>query len=277
MTVRVRHGVLVAALGTAVLLAAAGAWAHAGVDELKRDIDAQVAARPGDPQLRLERARILQLAGEWEPALAELDAATERGANADEVGSTRAAVLLAAGRPQPALDELDVLLQRRPDAYGLLFERGRALLALGRPEDAAREFGRAIAGMPQPRPEQVIARRDALLALGRRAEAVAALDEGMARVGRVVSLQLPAIDLDVELGRYDSALRRLDELLAQAANPAWVARRGDVLARAGRIEEARAEYARALALIDTRPGARQVQSFAELRQRLQTALASSSR
>lgn len=194
------RGVGLAAAGL-LLTVGVRAWAHAGIDELRREADALVAAHPGDAQPRLERARVLQLAGEWDAALAELDAAAARGASADDVGSARAAVLLAAGRPQPALDELDVVLARHPDAYGLLFERGRALLALGRTNEAAQNFGRAIANMPQPRPEHVIAQRDALLALGRRAAAVAALDAGMARIGRVAALQLPAVDLEVELGR----------------------------------------------------------------------------
>ena len=158
----------------------------------------------------------------------------------------------------------------RPDAYGLLFERGRACLALGRIDRAARDFGRAIAGMPQPRPEHVIARRDALLALGRLSDAVAALDEGMARLGPIPSLELPAVELDLDLGRYDRALRRLDTLLAQRTNPVWVARRGDVLVQAGRPTEARREYLRALTLIRSR----RAPAFEDIGRRLETSLVS---
>jgi tetratricopeptide (TPR) repeat protein len=167
------------------------------------------------------------------------------------------------------------MLARRPDASALLFWRGRALMAVGRTEEAAGDFGRAIAAMPEPRPEHVIARRDALLSLGRREEALSALDEGMARVGRVVSLQLPAVDLEVELRRYEAALNRLDELLARGArNPAWVARRGDILERAGRTAEAHAEYERALAIINTGSKSRHVKAFDDLKRRLEAELAS---
>src|SRR5204862_6674176 len=180
----------------------------------------------------------------------------------------------AAGDARAARAELDRVLRRRPDAYGTLFERGRVWLALGNAKHAADDFGRAIAGLKSPRPEHVIARRDALLSLGRRAAAVRALDEGMARIGHVASLELAAIDLEVEMGREAHALRRLEALRAAApANPVWVARRADRLRRAGRTPEARVEYARALGMA----ARRRTPAFEELRQRVETALAESAR
>jgi tetratricopeptide (TPR) repeat protein len=132
--------------------------------------------------------------------------------------------------------------------------------------------------MSRPTPEHVIARRDALLSLGRRSEALTALEAGLARIGPAVSLELAAVDLEVELGRYEAALARLDRLLGRTAvSPAWVVRRGEVLERAGRPAEARAEYARALALIDARETRRSTTAFTDLRRRLETALASTPR
>lgn len=267
---------LVACLVGVALVASRGvASAHAGVEELERETRALVDRRPDDPQAYLQRARVLQLAGQWDAALGALDDAAVRGADRDEVAATRGSILLDAGRSLAALRELDRLLTRRPDASGILFERGRAYLALGDTDTAIADFERAIGLMPAPRPEQIIVQRDALLSLGRRAEAVAALDQGMRRIGRVAALQLAAIDLEVELGRPDAALHRLDELLSRRnPNPAWIARRGEILARAGRQQEARVEYARALSLIDDRSGARRAQAFGALRHQLETALAS---
>lgn len=263
-----------AILAAVLLVTPVQLLAHAGIAELESSSAEEVARRPDDPQAHLERARVLRLAHRWDEALEQLGVAARRGADPDEVGATRVAILLDAGKAAEAIDEADLVLARRPDAYGLLFERGRALLALGRAEEAARDFGRAIQGMPEPQPEQVLARRDALLSLGRREEAVSALDAGMARIGRVVSLELPAIDLEVELGRYDAALGRLDGLLARGApNPAWVARRGEILEKAGKKAEARAEYERALAIIARRSPDRRAKAFDDLKRRLETELA----
>jgi Flp pilus assembly protein TadD len=269
--------VMVAAL-SATLAWVGTAGAHAGFEVLEEAVRERVAARPDDPESHLARARVHQIAREWDAALTALAEAAARGADPAVVGAARGLVLLDAGRPRLAKREFDRVLARRPDAHGILFDRGRACLALGRPDQAARDFGYAIAGMPEPRPEHVIARRDALLALGRPDEALRALDEGALRVGAVASLELAAVDLEVELGRHEAALERLDRLLAQGpTNEAWRVRRAEILERAGRPAEARAEYARALAFLDARPARRRGSPSERLRRRLVAALAAPTR
>jgi tetratricopeptide (TPR) repeat protein len=258
----------------AALAAPAVLRAHVGVEALGQAIDAELASRPHDPDAHIRRAEAHLLAGGWDAALAEVYAARQHGAAPDLLETTRGRILLASGHAREARAAFGRAIRRNPQAYGAFFERGRAWLALGKPRRAADDFGRAIAGLATPQPEQVIARRDALVAIGRRAEAVRALDEGMARIGRVASLELAAVALEEELGHYDGAIRRLDALLASGPpNPVLVARRGELLARAGRPAEARVAYASARAMIDARPAARRAGPFADLRQRLDVALA----
>ena len=165
------------------------------------------------------------------------------------------------------------MLARRPDLAAIRFERGRAWAALGRPKRAARDFAAAFPGLPQPTPDHVFAQRDVLLALGRRAEAIRALDAGIARLGHVPALKIAAVDLDVALGRHDDALRRLDVLIAAGPrNAAWVARRGDILAQAGRADEARVAHAAALDTLAARPAARRAVRTDALAQRLRAEL-----
>jgi tetratricopeptide (TPR) repeat protein len=264
----------------AIALIAALGWgardtvhAHAGLDEVERETQAALTRHPHDAETHLERARVHELRREWDAALARLAEARTLGADPAVVGVARGRIQLAAGRPERAREEIDRVLARRPDAWGALYERGRIWLALGDPARAAADFGVAIAKLPAPRPEQVMARHDALLSLDRREEALRALDDGMALLGPIPSLELPAVDLEIALARWEAALQRLDRLIAQAAgNPAWIARRGDVLARAGRTAEARAEWTRALAVLDRRPPGRGARPFADLRQRLEAAI-----
>ena len=256
-------------------LAPAMAFAHAGVEVLDEGSRAELSKHPESAQAHLQRARVLQMKGEWDAALEEADEAASHGADPDAVGEAKAAIYLEAAFPRMAKVEIDRVLARRPDAYELVFERGRAWLAIGNAEAAARDFGEAIAKGPNPTPEQVLAQRDALLSLGKKADALRALDAGMTRVGRVVTLVMPAVDIEIELGRYEAALARLDELAKTAPpNPIWMARRGEVLEKAGRPAEARAEYAKALQLIDARSVARRGKPFDDLKRRLETDLAS---
>jgi tetratricopeptide (TPR) repeat protein len=280
-TTRVRHAPRVRwRIGLAVVVSfvPAPALAHVGLDELDARSRDAIAARPKSPDAYLDHARILQAKREWDASLAAIEEAASRGADPDVVGARKASVYLDAGFPRMAKLELDRVLARRPAAYDLLHERGRAWLALGDAEAAAKDFGEAIAKGSRPTPEQVLARRDALLSLGKKRDALRALDEGIARVGPVVSLVLPAIDLELDVGKPDAALARLDALARGGnPNPLWIARRGEILEKAGRDADARAEYAKALALLDARPPSRRGKPLEELRQKLMTALAKTDR
>jgi tetratricopeptide (TPR) repeat protein len=263
-----------AAVGTTlVVLVAGSAAAHPDLDVVERGVATELAQRPDDPALLLGEAEVHEVAGRWDAALAALAHAAAHGVDPAQVAATRGRVLLAAGRPRRARREFDRALARRPDAFAVVFLRGRAALALGRPDHAARDFGLAIAGMAQPTPDHVFAHRDALLVLGRREAAVEALDEGIAKIGPVPSLELAALDLEVDLGRDGDALRRVDRLIASSPrNEAWIARRGELLARAGRPDEARVAYATALELITDRPAGRRPGPTLALEQRLRAAL-----
>jgi tetratricopeptide (TPR) repeat protein len=274
---RIGAGASALVLGGSLLLGARDTRAHQGLDVLEPAMADEIARRPSDPVLRLEQAQVFEAGGEWDRALAALDAALALGADPDEVSGLRGRVLLAAGRLEDATRELDRLIARRPDAPGPYYQRGLARLRAERPADAARDFERAVLALPQPAPQHVLAWRDALVAAGKPADAVRALDRGMLRVGQVPSLELAAVDLEVQLGRHRDALRRMDRLIAQSPrNPAWIARRGELLERTGASSEARASYQQALAMITARPAARRSHRTAALERRLRAALAHTS-
>ena len=115
---------------------------------------------------------------------------------------------------------------------------------------------RAIARIAQPEPDHYLARADTLASLGDRhlPRAVAGIDEGIKRLGPLVSLDSRAIDLEVQLGRFDSALGRVDrQAAATVRKDMWLARRAEVLDRAGRRQEARASRQQALSAIASLP------------------------
>jgi tetratricopeptide (TPR) repeat protein len=271
---RIGAGASALVIGSTLLLGSHDARAHADLDSVEAALAEEVARRPRDPQPRLDQAQAFEAAGRWDQALAALDEAASLGGDRDRIDGLRGRVLVAAGRDEEAKRVLDRLIERVPTAPGPRYQRGLALMRLGRPADAATDFAAAIETLPAPNPSQVMAWRDALLAAGKPAEAIRALDRGMLRVGHVPTLELAALDLEERLGRYDAALRRIDRLLAQSPrNPAWLARRGDLLERTGATGDARASYAQALAVIEARPAAQRGQRTAALERRLRAALA----
>lgn len=261
-------------LGGTLAAVAAPAAAHPGFDEIERHTAAEVERRPDDPASYLDLAQTRRLAGNYDGALVALEHAAAHGARPVEVNALRGAVYVDAGWPNMALLELDRALALDPAQPQVEITRARACMALGRPDDAASALRHAIAGMQHPTPDHVLALRDALVAAGDREAALAALDEGLARIGLVPSLALPALDLTLDLGRTEDALRRLDALLASnPRNEAWLARRGDVLDRLGRGEEARLARVDALAAIESRPAGRRGERSAKLERDLRAALA----
>ena len=70
--------------------------------------------------------------------------------------------------------------------------------------------------------------------------AIQGLDQGAAEFHGAITLQLLAVELEVERRNWDSALARLAEIEANSTRKeSWLARRGDVLVKADRPQEAR--------------------------------------
>jgi predicted negative regulator of RcsB-dependent stress response len=101
------------------------------------------------------------------------------------------------------------------------------------------------------------------------------LDEGIDKLGPLVTLQLYAIELELRRRQWAGALSRLDLIAAQSERKEqWLARRGEILTLAGRHEQARAAFASALNAIDSLPPhARSLKATSALEQQVRAALA----
>lgn len=149
------------------------------------------------------------------------------------------------------------------------------LAKLGERSDAAKDFTEALSISSTPEPElyleraQVIARDEQRIG-----EALLGLDEGISKLGPLVTLQLAAIDLELRRQDYDAALTRLDRIAAQSERKeAWLVKRGEILKLAGRDEEARAAFNAALLAIESlSPAHRQSRSITALELRARSAL-----
>jgi hypothetical protein len=121
----------------------------------------------------------------------------------------------------------------------------------GRADAAHADYSQALQWLAQPTPELYLERAALPLPADK---ILAGLDEGLARLGPVVALSERALALEVQLGRTDAAVARLDALAVSAERKeTWLKRRGDLLAAAGRTAAAHASYRAALDAIRTLP------------------------
>lgn len=246
-----------------LLAGAAGqpAHAHPGIDEQLEEVTARLAATPDDARLFLRRGELYRLHGDPKAARADFDRARSLDPELVIVEFCLGRLLLEDGKPQAALAHLDTFLARRPDDADGRATRGRALAALGRHAEAAADFDRAI-GKPRgeaPLPEYYLERARAYAAAGPEyvERALQGLDEGLERLGEPVTLQLFAIELEMQRGAHDAALTRVDRIAAQSArDEPWLMRRGAILEIAGRREEAMQAYRATIASIDSLPAGR---------------------
>ncbi len=218
------------------------------------EVTRRLAKAPRDARLHLRRGELYRRHGEWDRAIRDLTRAHALSPDLITVSFVRAHTLREAGRHREALTAIDVYLVRHPDHGTALLERARDLHALRRHAEAADAYTRAFARLATIRPGFYLAQARALVAAGRSADAVRALDKGIARLGSALPLRVYALELELEQKRYAAALARLDRLLAKARRKEkWLVRRGEVLLAAGRPQKARADFARALAAIDALP------------------------
>jgi len=234
--------------------------AHPGVDEQIGRMNDLIAASPEDATLYVRRGELHRIHRDWTSAETDLLTALALEPELATAELCLARVKSDAGKPTDAKPYLDRYLKRRPNDVEALALRGRVLEAMGEHLKAAEDLTRCIENESRdPRPENYLDRARALQAAGPEhlARAIEGLDEGRARLGDPVTLQLFAVDLEIERRNYDGALRRIDELArGSVRQEPWLVRRGTILEAAGRPTDARAAYVRAIAAIETLPKAR---------------------
>lgn len=242
-------------LGVGILLSSF-AHAHEGLHEQITAITAKIKRDPKNASLYLQRGELHRLHHDWSRAAADYDRAARLQPGLTIVDLARGKMLFESGRFGRAKLVLDLFLTKQPNHFEGLMVRARVLANLGSTAGAVEDFTRAIAQSADPElyleRAEIIARDEKHID-----EALNGLDDGIKRLGPIVTLQLRAIELELRRQNYDSALSRLDLIAAQSERKeAWLVRRGEILKLAGRDEEARAAFNAALLAIESLPPAR---------------------
>ena len=241
-----------------VMLLPFSASAHEGVNEQIVALTAKIKRDPKNASLYLQRGELYRLERKWTRADADYQHALRLQPDLSIVNLARGHMLFESHRFAQAKSALDRFLRQQPNHADGLIIRARVLAKMGARLDAARDFTQALALGTTPEPELYLERAEVLAGDKRYFEdALRGLDEGIARLGPLVTLQLAAIDLELRRKDYDAALSRLALITAQSERKeAWFIRRGEILRAAGRSDEARAAFNEALVAIDSLPSSR---------------------
>jgi tetratricopeptide (TPR) repeat protein len=246
-------GSLLVALGAPFPAAAHGPGQHEILE-----ITEQLASGGARAELYAKRAHIYQNNEMWREAMADLESAARMDSQNARYDLERANLAVAAGEYLRALDFIELYLLRRGDNTVAALIRARAYRALGQFQQAEDSYSAALANLAgydgRPMPEWYIEYADTLLLDDKTHDALQVLQLGIDRLGTLSVFQVKAAELEGELGLYDSALARIEQLLNQSQRKdLWLARRADFLALAGRDEEARQSYGQAYAALKQLP------------------------
>jgi predicted Zn-dependent protease len=229
-----------------------------------------------ETDLFIQRGELYAHRQEWAKAEADFAAAAQRDPQRLSIAFQRAHALLKMGQPARARPLMDHYLTQKLSQPEAWFLRGEILAALGEADLARADYAEGFQRAPAAGPEQIAtwAQLVAQLPNGQ-ADALAIVDQAVARLGPSAFLLNYAIDLEVARKHYDGALARIDGLLQKTGWPGLLLiRRGDVLAQAGRSVDAVAAYRAALAAIDKLPARnRQGADMQKLARNARTALA----
>lgn len=256
----------------ALLMLSVPLLAHEGLHEQITAMTERIRAEPANAALYLKRGELYRLHQQFDLAARDYDRASALDPQLHSVDLGRGRASMAAGRITDAIAALQRYAAAEPNDPEGHTALARALVRAGRSPEAAIEYTAALRTLPDP--DIGIECAQALLAAGKSEEALHGLDDLLTRLGPVVTLQLTAIDIEVNRNDIDAALRRIDAALTTAPRTEmWLELRGDVLMCAGRAAEAREAYQAALeAIASLPPERRATRAIADRERRLRMAL-----
>jgi tetratricopeptide (TPR) repeat protein len=242
------------ALTIAVVLASSHVRAHGDLHDQIDAATAELRKHPEDAALYHRRGELERAHGSYRRALADYARAERLDPKLAVVHLSRGRALLESGKPAPAAESLSRFLADQPAHDEALLLRARALAQLKRRAEAERDFAALLARVADPLPDLFLERANNLEGLGDRQAALAAVEEGLKRLGSLVVLEDAALHLEEALARNDQALARLNRLIASAPRKeTLLARKADLLDRIGRPAEAAEARAEAIQALERLP------------------------
>jgi tetratricopeptide (TPR) repeat protein len=229
--------------GLLLLLLAGSVFGHGGYHERIASLTEEVKKNPSDALLRFELANLHGQHGDLQLALQNLDRVDALAPGKFLTDLLRGEAWLVAGKFATAKEALDRQLVSHPECARAWLLRARAEQKLGQDTASVGDYREALKRTASPDPDLVQEVAGALATHGHQKEAAQVLATGIEKLGKIPSLVLRALDLEIAMKEFDAALRRVEEAQRDAPRPEpWMARRAAVLAQAGRIEESRAAW-----------------------------------
>jgi tetratricopeptide (TPR) repeat protein len=229
-------------------------FAHGELDIRLAAATRAIAAETNNAALYVARGELHREHKDWSAALADYATAERLDPALPQLDFLRGRMFADADQLDEARARLDLHLARQPEDGLAYIERARVWARQNQHTNAVADFTRGLQRLREPQPEHFIERAQALLADDQVEAALAGVDEGVKKLGPLVTFQAFALEVELKRKNFDGALTRLESIIAQSARPErWLAQRGEIELQAGRPEAARRSFTEALAAIARLP------------------------
>jgi tetratricopeptide (TPR) repeat protein len=230
-------------------------WSHDELADQRAVITAKIQKEPQRADLYFQRAELFRADSHWKKAEADYKTARKLSPDMNVTDLGLGLVYLQTGQLKESKAALDRFLEAEPSHAEGRVTRGHASSRLGLIDEAIQDYTEAL--VIRPDPEIFIERARLFASQNKLNEAVDGLDEGVGRLGPVVTLELAAIEYELQLKRHESALSRVEKIAAQSdRKETWLLRKGEILEHASRAEEAKKAFLAAAEAIEKLPEAR---------------------
>lgn len=212
---------------------------HGAAPDRLEAIASALRAEPDNPALLVEQADLLVEHGDHAVARRALDRADRLAPGRFPTDRVRARLFFEEGLLPESLACLDQAVAAHPDDTEARFLRARVLRATGELQKSLDDYLEACSRTEFVAGDHAVEAADALAEAGKTSEAVSVLTKAVSSQGRMPSLLTRLIDLEIARGRTNEALAWVDAMRERAPRPEpWMVRRAELLAAAGRPEEA---------------------------------------
>jgi len=241
-----------------LLLFTANGFGHGTLHEQLSNLSREIAKSPDSAELYLKRGEVYRNHKDWKKAATDYEKARALKSELPGLDLADARLYYDSGRYGMAKASVNKHLNLHPQDENARHLRAKILVGLKQWEDSIGDYTFFIANSKAPQPQAFIDRADAQVHAGKPADAITGLEEGIERLGPLISFQEAAIRLELQAKRYDQALARVESVLnTLSRKEQWLAKKGEILETAGKREEAKQTYLQVLKEIEGLPASHQ--------------------
>jgi tetratricopeptide (TPR) repeat protein len=236
----------------ALFFCSLAAFAHGDLHDQIEKTTREIAANPSNAALYLKRGELHRLHHAYAPALADYAQAEriDRSISGVELGRARA---FADQKQWPEAEAAVTRYIARVPANETALAL-RAEIRDNAQKPSAADWAAAIAASAEPRVDHYIALAEAHARYGAHGEALRAIEQGIAKLGPLVTLRQWAVESLARQRRWEEAIARVDTLIAESPRKeSWLARKAELQKSAMQFERARETAAAARGAIQQLP------------------------